>query len=255
LSASPRPRLRRYRQIAEKLAAAITGGQYLLGDRLPAERELAKQFGMSRATVREALVALQNDGVLDVKHGSGVYVLAVPTAHAPPLPLDVDPFELTEARILFEGEVAALAATLITTEEIAKLETILGDMQLANRRGHGEEADRQFHQAIAAASRNRAMAAVIESLWAIRLHSPQCVKLFQRSRARGVKPVISEHRAILNALRRRDAPAARTAMQNHLRQVMNYLLDATESDALTAARAQASAQRHRFGARADGLRG
>ena len=237
---------RLYRQLAEKLAMAIAGGKYPVGGRLPGERDLATAFRVSRTTVREAIVTLQNDGAVKVKKGSGVYVIALPTTRILSLPVDVGPFDLTEARILFEGESAALAATQISDREIAGLEDLLAEMEAANRHGHGEDADRKFHQMIADATGNRAIASVVESLWTIRLKSPLCVELFRRSRARGVKPVIAEHRAILNALRNRDAQAARTARQTHLKQVMNYLLDATESEALAAAKAKAVARRNRF---------
>mgnify|MGYP001148716237 FL=1 len=149
--------------------------------------------------------------------------------------------------MLFEGEAAALAATQISDREIIELERLLAEMDAANKHGHGEEADRKFHQLIADATGNRAIASIIDSLWAIRLKSPLCVDLFQRSRARGVKPVIAEHRAILQALRSRDPAAARIAMQKHLKQVMNYLLDATESEALATARAKSVERRNRFG--------
>lgn len=238
---------RLYRQVAERLAAAIAGGKHRIGDRLPGERDIAAAYKVSRATVREAIVTLQNDGAVKVKKGSGVYVTALPTTRILSLPVDVGPFDLTEARILFEGETAALAATQITDGEIAGLERLLAEMEAANRHGHGEEADRKFHQMIADATGNKAIASVVESLWTIRLKSPLCVELFQRSRARGVKPVIAEHRAILNALANRDAAAARAAMQKHLKQVMNYLLDATESEALAAAKAKSVARRNRFG--------
>lgn len=238
---------RLFRRIADDLAAAIAAGKYRVGDRLPSERDLATAFGVSRATVREAVVALQNDGILKVRMGSGAYVTALPPARGLPWSVDIGPFDLTEARILFEGEAAALAATQISDREIVELEHLLAEMEAANRHGHGEEVDRRFHQMIADATGNRAIASIIDSLWAIRLKSPQCIDLFQRSRARGVKPVIAEHRVILNALRSRDPGAARVAMQKHLKQVMNYLLDATESEAMAIAKAKSVERRNRFG--------
>ena len=142
--------------------------------------------------------------------------------------------------------VTSLAATLITDLELAELEKLLKEMDAANKRGNGEEVDRQFHQAIADATRNHAMASVVESLWTIRLRSPQCIRLFQKSRAKGTQPVVAEHRAILNALRAHDAQAAREAMQKHLKKVLDYLLDATESEVMAEARAKSTAQRDRF---------
>jgi GntR family transcriptional regulator, hexuronate regulon transcriptional repressor len=237
---------RLYVRLADELADAIAAGTYAIGDRLPAERELAERHSVSRPTIREAITSLETRGLVEVRMGSGVYVAGIPTTGGLPLPMDVDPFELSEARLLFEGEVAAQAAAQITDEELAGLEALLQEMESANQRGNGEEADRRFHHAIAVATRNSAMAAVVDSLWAIRLRSPRCVQLFERSRRRGAKPVVAEHRVIVQALRRRDAKAAREAMRAHLQQVLNYLLSATEKDALTEARAKVSAQRSRF---------
>jgi DNA-binding FadR family transcriptional regulator len=245
---------RLYLQLAGRLVDAITAGQYRVGDRIPAERELAVKYSISRATVREAIIALETRGLVEVRMGSGVYVISVPTAGEIPVPMDVGPFELSEARLLIEGEVAALAATQITDEELRTLEQLLKEMDTANRSGHGEDADRRFHQTIASAARNSTLLAVVNSLWAIRMSSPQCIRLFQRSRARGMKPVVAEHRAILLALRDRDADAARAAMQAHLQHVLDYLLDATEAEALAEARAKISAQRTRFAPAARAVR-
>ena len=238
------PRL--YQKLARELADAISAERYAVGDRLPAERELAERHSVSRATVREAIVSLETRGLVEVRMGSGVYVTGVPVTHGLPLPMDVDPFALSEARLLFEGEVAAQAATQITDQELDALDALLEEMESANRRDHGEDADRRFHKAIAAATRNEAMEAMVESLWTIRLNSPKCVHLFERSRRRGVKPVVAEHRAIVSALRARDPRAAREAMRSHLQQVLNYLLDASEKETIHHARAKVAAQRSRY---------
>jgi GntR family transcriptional regulator, hexuronate regulon transcriptional repressor len=238
------PRL--YQKLARELSDAISAGRYVVGDRLPAERDLANRHSVSRATVREAIISLETRGLVEVRKGSGVYVTDVPVTNGMPLPMDVDPFELSEARLLFEGEVAAQAATQITDNELDTLNALLEEMESANRRDHGEDADRRFHKTIATATRNEAMAAVVDSLWVIRLSSPKCVRLFDRSRGRGVKPVVAEHRAIVQALRARDPRTAREAMRAHLQQVLNYLLDAAEKETIHHARAKVAAQRSRF---------
>jgi len=127
-------------------------------------------------------------------------------------------FELTEARRLFEAEAAALAATIITEEQLREIEEILGDMIKENvRKQKGEMADRRFHVAIA---RGHAQfgdhLAVIENLWDIRHKSPLCAHMLERARSVGVQPRISEHRRILAALRKHDSQAARNAMRDHL---------------------------------------
>jgi DNA-binding FadR family transcriptional regulator len=239
-----RPRL--YQEVADKLSKAIASGKYAIGDRLPPERDLAVAHNVSRPTMREAMIALELDGLIEVRMGSGVFVIAVRPIGADPVVMDIGPFELTEARLAFEAEVAALAATLITDEELGELEQLLAEMERGN--ADAETADRQFHQAIADATRNGAMSTVVESLWTIHGRSPQCVRMFEKMRAKGYRPVISEHRAIFDALRAHDASAARNAMRDHLKRVLNYLLDATEVEVIEEAKAKMSAQRDRFAA-------
>src|SRR5438128_3373997 len=102
---------RLYRQIADQIAALIERGEYAVGERLPPERDLAKQLGVSRPSVREALIALEVEGYVEVRVGSGVYVGGPRTGAAPAaLPADSGPFELIRARSLIESECAALAA-------------------------------------------------------------------------------------------------------------------------------------------------
>jgi GntR family transcriptional regulator, hexuronate regulon transcriptional repressor len=240
---------RLYEQLAEKLARAIADGVYAPGDRLPAERELATTFEVSRPTIREAIIALELDGLVEVKVGSGVYVRARrERASIAPVAADIGAFELTEARILFEGEVAALAATQIGDAQIDELDRLLEQMALENARdGHGgEDVDLRFHMTIAEATQNSAMSGVVEYLWTIRNRSPQCVRTFEKSRSKGYKPVVAEHRAIVEALRARDPDAARAAMRAHLSRVLDYLLDATEVEAIEETRRQMQAQRERF---------
>src|SRR5512132_3751185 len=89
---------RLYRQIADQIAALIDRGEYGAGERLPPERDLAKQLGVSRPSVREALIALEVEGYVEVRVGSGVYVVGnVPRASAS-MPADSGPFELIRAR-------------------------------------------------------------------------------------------------------------------------------------------------------------
>lgn len=239
---------RLYQHVAERLTRAIAGGKYKPGDRLPGERDLAQTYEVSRPTVREAIIALELDGLVEVRIGSGVYVRDASPSPASHVAMDVGAFELTEARLLIEGETAALAATHITDEEVADLEQLLERMATASRAsaGAGELIDQQFHEAIARASRNSALLQTVEQLWTTRNRSPQCVSIFEKTRAKGYLPVVAEHRAIVEALRLRDPNAARAAMRDHLSRVLDYLLDATEVEALEEAKAKVAAQRTRF---------
>lgn len=234
-----------YQQVAGAIASAITDGQYPIGSRLPSERDLAEEFGVSRPTVREAMIALEIRGLVEARHGSGIYVMEGAEAGAPPLDLDIGAFELTEARRLFEGEACALAASVITDEELAELETILADMVGENSLATsiGEQADRRFHLTIARATRNTAILMVVETLWDIRYRSPLCAAMLTRARQVGVRPLIEDHREILDALIQRDPAAARQVMRAHLGRVIDGLLIATEIDALDRARSDVEARR------------
>jgi GntR family transcriptional repressor for pyruvate dehydrogenase complex len=236
-----------YQQVAAAIRSSIMSGKYRPGERLPSERDLAVAFKVSRPTIREAMIALEIRGLAESRHGSGIYITNQPPAHGAPGDLDIGAFELTEARRLFEGEAAALAATTITDEELNDMEAILAEMVTENARNQqGEMADRRFHIAIACATRNTAIVAVIENLWDIRYKSPLCVYMLERARRVGVQPMIGEHRRILAALRKHDPKAARKAMRDHLAQVIDALLAATETDAIEGARTKAVKKRHEY---------
>src|ERR1044072_3249977 len=115
-----------YQRIAEEIAAGIAEGRYKPGSRLPGERDLAEAFAVSRPTIREAMIALKMRGLVETRQGSGIYVTQAPPMTPAPAPeLDVGAFELNEARVLFEGEAAALAATSIEAETLAELDRVL----------------------------------------------------------------------------------------------------------------------------------
>ncbi|MDP8986315.1 MAG: FadR family transcriptional regulator [Pseudomonadota bacterium] len=221
-----------YQQVASAITESITSGKYKPGERLPSERDLASAFKVSRPTIREAMIALEIRGLAETRHGSGIYVSDQPPAQAGAGDLDIGAFELTEARRLFEGEAAALAATTISDECLAELANIVTEMVDENARNQQDwTADRRFHVTIARATRNTAIAAVIENLLDMRHKSPLCVYMLERARRVGVQPRVSEHRRILVALRKHDSRAARNAMRDHLARVIEDILTATEPDA------------------------
>lgn len=234
---------KRYEVVAATLAKAISEGDYKPGQRLPSERDLAEQFKVSRPTVREAVIALEMQGLIEARHGSGIYVTSS-TPIEQVQELDIGAFELTEARRLFEGEAAALAATVITDQELAQLEKLLKQIKGENKRKEpGEKADREFHLTIARATRNGAIVDVVEHLWEIRERSPLCKAILQRARDEGVQPMIDEHQGIIDALRTRDPGAARKAMRAHLERVISGLLKATETEEMERARTELEEKR------------
>lgn len=242
----PAIRDRLYQELARRLMGDLAAGRYAVGDRLPAERELAAEYEVSRPTVREAIIALEVQGLVEVRIGSGAYVRRLPGKEEAP-GFNITGFELTEARLLFEGEAAGLAATQITAEEIAELEELIRDIARENQsEGGSDEADHKFHLAIARATRNTAVYDTIEHLWELRRTSPASVQLHALARTANIKPVVDEHTAILNALKARDSEAARAAMRAHLSAVLDSLLFATEEQAIKEARRAVEAKRQRY---------
>jgi GntR family transcriptional repressor for pyruvate dehydrogenase complex len=237
---------RLYQELAGKLFAQLASGVYAIGDRIPPERELALEFQVSRPTVREAIIALEVQGFLEVKVGSGAYVRRLPGAEDRP-GFNVTAFELTEARILIEGESAALASTNVTDADIAHLKELVRQIADENLKADGaEHADREFHLAIARITRNNAMVNVIEELWRMRATSPDSALLHAKARLANVRPVVDEHAAIVEALASRDPAKARAAMRAHLGAVLDHLLFATEEQAIEEAKRAAASTRARF---------
>lgn len=240
---------RLYKRVADELRAAILAGRYPAGRRLPAERELAEQFNVSRPTIREAVIALELQNIVEVRLGAGVYVLEPGTnSRAGSGPeLTIGPFELMEARKIIEPETAALAATVITDEQLDGLDAIIDRMEEENRLEiQGENADRQFHVGIAASTGNSALVAVIDDLWHRRQTDPFFFRLMEKARSKGVKPVADDHRRILAALRKRDPAAASAAMRDHLTRVIETLLKATETEAMERVQTELAARRQRY---------
>ncbi len=234
-----------YRRIADTVAEAIEAGQYKLGDRLPTERELAEQFGVSRPTLREAMIALEMLGMIEARHGLGIYVTGNvrPSAPTSEIDFEIGAFELIEARRLFEGEAAALAATSIDDDQLAQLEVLMVRMHEEDEIA-GEDADREFHMIIARATGNGAIIATIENLWDWRNRSPLARNILARARGMGLEPRINEHRRVFEALKARDPAAARQAMRDHLERVIEHLLHATETEAVQRAQQETSARRN-----------
>jgi DNA-binding FadR family transcriptional regulator len=212
---------RLYRQIAEQLRLRMGQAEFASGTRLPAERDLAKQLGVSRPTVREALIALEVEGWVEVRSGSGVYVLgrAVNQRTAPtdPLPSEWGPLELIRARRVVEGETAALAAIQAKRRDIAAMRQAIDSMAQDSEQGVAPLAgDRAFHTAIVQACGNGVLLETVQTFWDSR-HGP----VFQRlgghfETVPSWRAAMQEHELVLAAIRSRDPAAARDAMHSHM---------------------------------------
>jgi DNA-binding FadR family transcriptional regulator len=237
-----------YRKIVQAIVADIASGRFPVGSRLPAERDLTERFGVSRPTVREAMIALEMQGLVEARKGSGVFVLASSTAEMD-RELDIGAFEITEARRLLEGEVAAVAATEIDEEQLAELRELLRLMDQDDTSA-AEAADRRFHIAIAEATGNAAILAAVTDFWDMRFRSPLAQQVLAKAGSLGTENRIEEHGRILAALEARSPVDARNAMRDHLGRLINHLLDVTETEAVERARAESNQRRRALARRA-----
>jgi DNA-binding FadR family transcriptional regulator len=211
---------RLYRRIAEQIARLIRRGEYRPGERLPPERDLARQLKVSRPSVREALIALEVEGYVEVRVGSGVYVTQrrpPATARVEPLPHDSGPFELIAARRLLESECAALAARHASPAQVRRIRAALSAMERDRRRALMPlENDRRFHLEIAEASANSALALAVRTLWDQRT-GPLFLQLEHHFDTPELwDAAIAEHTAVMTAIEGHDLAGARLAMRRHM---------------------------------------
>jgi GntR family uxuAB operon transcriptional repressor len=228
--------MRLYQDIGGKLRSAIASGEFMAGDRLPPEREIAESFAVSRSVVREALIMLELEGVVEVRKGSGVYVLTQqpePSGKWSAFQGDsgFGPFELLQARQLVESEVAAFAATQATKADILKMrDAIEMERQFIEQGVVDESADELFHNLLAQSSQNSVLANMVAELWQVRHRSPMWQGIQQHVGKNDHHQWLQDHQTILQAVLRRDAKAAKQAMWQHLENVKTLLLAVSDAE-------------------------
>ena len=226
-------------RVYQTLRQALYQGQFAPGETVTI-RGLASALGTSAMPVREALQRLVAEKAL----------IQTPSRSVKVAPFTPEMFaELIRIRMTIEGMAAGRAALNSTPALVEKLEVINTEMKAAIASGFSSvtgdvlDANRRFHFTIARATRNAAIVMVVENLWDLRYRSPLCAAMLQRAREVGVRPLIEDHREILDALTRRDPATARSAMRAHLGRVIDGLLTATELDAMERTRSDVEARR------------
>ncbi|WZH53486.1 MAG: FCD domain-containing protein [Nocardioides alkalitolerans] len=222
---SPVARTRLYEQVAEQITRWVAEAGLGAGDRLPPERELAVQLGVSRATLSQALVALEVVGVVAVRHGDGTVltgaqpaaapVLSAIRAHADRLP------EVIDARDALETKIARLAAERRTEDDLVAIRDALDAMAAdIDAGGRGVEGDELFHGAVTRAAHSRLLAEMMATIGEL-IRESRIESLSQPERPRNS---LAGHRAVADAIAAGDADAAARAMHEHITMVSDVAL-------------------------------
>ncbi len=238
---------RLYQQIGLKLIDEIASGEYQIGDKMPPERDIADKLNVSRSVVREALIMLELKNLVEVKKGSGVYVINTPSAlaldnHTSELSEqnsnndiennDVGPFEMLQARQLLESHVAEFAATQVTKSDISRLRQAL-DMERRHLDGNlsDYDGDEMFHIVIAEATQNSVLSDMVKDMWERRNRSKMWQRLHERISIQDYRQRwLADHEKIYMALVRKDPIGARKAMWQHLENVKQTLFELSDVD-------------------------
>ncbi|WP_343315620.1 FadR/GntR family transcriptional regulator [Brucella sp. BE17] len=217
---------RLYQQIADRVRERIQDGQFPLGSRLPAERELAQQLGVSRPSLREALIALEIAGTVEIRMGSGIYVSAGPDKRVLSQAIGESPLEIMQARQLIEGSVAVMACARMTPDGLGELRATLNAMrENVSCDRTAMELDRQFHLLLAGHAGNSVLVKVIRDLFDER-HSPLTAQIRTRFENNDTWSLaLVEHEIIYTALEARDPLQAQAAMQMHLERSRQRWMD------------------------------
>jgi GntR family transcriptional regulator, transcriptional repressor for pyruvate dehydrogenase complex len=220
------------RQIADKIQLMVTNGELASGDRLPSERQLAEQLQVSRNVIREAMVLLEERGVVSVQVGSGVYITDTSThtvGRSVSLYVQrtqVSIAQLFEIRWILEVENARLSAMNATPEEIAALEETITDME-----AHMDDlekfttADMRFHHLLASATQNPLLPVLLNTISDLLHEQARIASASQESRENALK----HHRNIFRAVRSKSGLLAHGAMAQHLTSGWEYLLKAMKN--------------------------
>ena len=212
--------------ISVDLRQKIASEEYRADQRLPAERSLASVYGVARGTVREALKSLEKQGFVEIRAGSGTYVVAG-LSHVPSVIATTRPLELVDARFAIEPHMVRLTVLHATNYDLVQAETHLQAMEACTDAREFADIDESFHLALADAAHNPMIKWMMEQCHRVRSHAQ-----WNRMRTLTLNPTIiarynAQHRTIINAIRARDADAAASAMREHLNTARRSLVEAT----------------------------
>jgi GntR family transcriptional repressor for pyruvate dehydrogenase complex len=218
--------------LVARILGLVTAGNLEAGDQLPSERKLAETFNVSRPTLREAIRALAVLGVLEIRHGGGIFVSKLGAAELlQPLTFfltlrSTEVEKLYDARRLIEGDIAARAALTAGPDDLAALEALVAEQEAVTTSPEAyRDVDTAFHQRLAALADNEFLARAAQSLNILGLE----FRKIASETPSVIRQSIADHRAIVAALKRHDGEAARAAMVAHMLHVLNSTRTSSES--------------------------
>ena len=211
---------RPYERLARKIAALISRGELAAGDRVPSERELAERYRVSRTAIREAIIALEIRGIVEVRAASGIYVRAI-TASSLMTKGSAGPFELLRSRLIIEPPICAAAAIAAKDSDLDSIyATIVAMKDTLNDKRANEVADKAFHVAIASATGNGMLTEIVGAMWD-RRHGPMWEKTEEHFHTPALREAaIRDHQKVFNALAAHDPGQASAQMQGHIERVI-----------------------------------
>lgn len=220
-----------YQHVAEHIAELIRSGEFPVGHQLPPERDLAKKLKISRNVMREALLALEIVGYLEIRVGVGTFVISASPSdsrigHLRGIDAGTSPTDILAARRAIEGEVAAIAAATATEEEITQIKAALDEIK---KNGNSSDPDtdwpRAFHGRVADATHNPMLVSIVGLLWE-QTRGPLFEKFREHTKLEQHRTQRQMHRQrLVDSLERRDVEGARDAMQGHLDDVASFIYD------------------------------
>ncbi|WP_426442797.1 FadR/GntR family transcriptional regulator [Bradyrhizobium genosp. P] len=212
---------RSYHRVALDIMQLIEDGEVNVGERLPSERALADRFEISRTSVREAIIALEIRGIVEVRGGSGIYVCGTEPADFLLHDATPSPFELLGARLLIEPEIAAVSAVRAKDTDLNKISAALRELRQTMRdKQANEAADRRFHVAIAEGTGNSVLVQMVTSVWD-KVRGAMWLKLEEHFHTPALRQATMEdHQRIFAVLAARNPEESRAAMRMHIERVM-----------------------------------
>ncbi|XBS68007.1 FadR/GntR family transcriptional regulator [Acerihabitans sp. KWT182] len=218
---------RLYQKIANVVISMVNKGVYSPGQALPAERDLSKQLGVSRASLREALIVLELSGWIEIRSGNGVFVCETPGTKSQPGPsYEYNQYDVIQARSIVESELAYLAAKVGALASREKLRDLVASMALNisnNNIGVFYRLDREFHLLIGSMAGNPILNEVAITVWNRRINLPY-LHLDDRYADHSKLRIFNEdHQQMADAIIAGDADEARRCSQKHLERVMRSL--------------------------------